>query len=122
LLVSDRAVRPQIPKAVGRQADIADRFANPFHEIADRDRVQDDAGPAPLQRIRTTFQNVYVPALVSENQGCGESAEGPPDHNGPRHVALSPVRTLGANAGGGTAAMPPRIAVLAAVVVGAGRN
>ena len=88
LLVGDRAVRVEILKPVGRQANVANRFTCPLHKIANRGRVHDDSGPTPFQRIRTTFQNVYVPALVSKNQSCGETAERPSNHNGPHHAAL----------------------------------
>jgi len=97
-------------------------FANPFHEIADRGRVHDDAGPAPLQRIRTTFQNVHVPALVSENQSCGESAEGPPIttarvmRRSRRRELLARMRETG-----GRSCLPGS-PIFAAVVVGAGGN
>jgi hypothetical protein len=97
-------------------------FAGPLHGIANRGRVHDDSGSAPLQWIRTAFQNVHVPSLVSDNQRCGEAAERSPYHNGPGHAAFPRPRTVGANIGDRTVAIAPRIAALAAVVVGAGRN
>ena len=63
---------------MSRQAHVTYRSACALEKIPNRVRVHDDSGPAPFQRIRSTLQNIDVPALVSKNQSCGESAERPP--------------------------------------------
>src|SRR5258705_13575538 len=73
-LVGDRAVISEITKPAGRHADVANRLSAPLHEVANRGGVQDDSGPASLQRNRTTLQNVDVPSLISENQRCREAS------------------------------------------------
>ena len=94
LLVGDRAVISEITKSAGRNADVANRLTDPLHEIANCGGVRDDAGPAILQRNRTTFENVDVPSLVSENQRCRETPEGSARHECPAHRQVPLSRTL----------------------------
>src|SRR5271156_4081179 len=94
LLVGDRAVISEITKPAGGHADVANRLTDPLHEIANRGGVQDDAGPAVLQRNRTTLQNVDVPSLVPENQRCREAPEGSAHHKCPAHGHVPSSRTL----------------------------
>jgi len=102
---------------VSRQAHITYRSACALEKIPNRVRVHDDSGPAPFQRIRSTLQNIDVPALVSKNQSRRESAERAPNHNGSHHAALPLPRTVGANEGGETVVISPRVASMVAVVV-----
>ena len=92
LLVGDRAIISEITKSAGRHADVANRLTDPLHEIANSGGVRDDAGPASLQRSRTTLQNVDVPSLVSENQRCGEAPERSAHHECPAHTAFPSLR------------------------------
>ncbi len=92
LLVGDRAVISEITKPADGHADVANRFTDPLHQIANSGGVRDDAGPAPLQRNRTTLQYVDVPSLVSENQRRREAPEGSAHHYRPAHPAFPSSR------------------------------
>ena len=103
--------RGRVPKPPCRNADVAKRRTDPLHEIANRDRVRDDTGPAALRRHRAALQDVDVPSLISENQRSAEPAERSADHDRPGHAGLPVPAGSGVNIeAAGVAAMASRIA------------